>query len=213
MDRWTEVEMDETTRILACDDDPNVLRATTRVLRSAGYDVSEAITGESCLLAIQEKRPDMLLLDVMLPDLSGIEVCRRIKIDPNLRTIFVVMLSGLTEPDNQSEGLESGADGYIVKPVTSRELLARVTAMVRIIKAERERDRLICKLQDALANIKILHGLLPICASCKKVRDDKGYWNQLEVYILEHSEAEFTHGLCPDCTKRLYEDILEKDKH
>ncbi len=204
--------MGEMTRILVCDDDPIVLRATSRVLRSAGYDVSEALTGETCLQAIQEKRPDMLLLDVMLPDINGIEICKRIKADPNLRTIFVVLLSGLTESDRQAEGLESGADGYIGKPIASRELLARVDAMVRIIKAERERDKLIRELQDAMANIKILRGLLPICASCKKIRDDKGYWNQLETYILKHSEAEFTHGICPDCMQKLYSGVFEKEK-
>lgn len=65
---------------------------------------------------------------------------------------------------------------------------------------------LVRQLQDALANIKTLRGLLPICASCKKIRDDHGYWNQLETYIGAHSDAEFTHGLCPECARKLYPD-------
>jgi methyl-accepting chemotaxis protein len=74
----------------------------------------------------------------------------------------------------------------------------------RLKQVEEEREKLIQPLRDALAKIKRLHGMLPICTSCKKIRDDKGYWNQLEAYIEEHSEAEFTHGFCPDCMKKLY---------
>jgi len=81
----------------------------------------------------------------------------------------------------------------------------------RLKQVEEERGELIHTLRDALAKIKRLHGMLPICASCKKIRDDKGYWNQLEVYIEEHSEAEFTHGYCPDCVKKLYGAFLDED--
>ena len=78
-------------------------------------------------------------------------------------------------------------------------------------RIEEERRKLIHDLQDALTKIKRLRGLLPICASCKKIRDDKGYWNELEAYISEHSEAEITHGFCPDCMKKLYGVVLEED--
>jgi len=79
-------------------------------------------------------------------------------------------------------------------------------------KAEDEREKLIMELQEALANIKTLRGLIPICANCKKIRDDKGFWNQVEVYVSEHSEADFTHSICPECVKKLYGDLLrEKD--
>lgn len=78
-------------------------------------------------------------------------------------------------------------------------------------QAEEARSRLIIQLQDSLSEIKKLSGLLPICASCKKIRDDKGYWNQLETYISEHSEAEFSHGVCPDCLEKLYGDVLDEE--
>jgi HAMP domain-containing protein len=83
----------------------------------------------------------------------------------------------------------------------------------RLKQVEEERERLIHNLQDALGKIKRLHGMLPICASCKKIRDDKGYWNQLEAYIEEHSEAEFTHGVCPDCMKKLYGISSDEDEN
>ncbi len=77
-------------------------------------------------------------------------------------------------------------------------------------KQESERERLIAELQDALGKVKILSGMLPICASCKNIRDDKGYWSQIEAYIRDHSEAEFSHGICPDCARRIYPDIYRE---
>ena len=74
-------------------------------------------------------------------------------------------------------------------------------------RAEEEREKLIRELQTALLKVKTLSGFLPICASCKKIRDDKGYWNQIESYISEHSEAEFSHGICPECARRLYPEL------
>ncbi len=74
--------------------------------------------------------------------------------------------------------------------------------------AAAERERLITELQEALSNIKTLRGLIPICASCKKIRDDRGYWNQLEAYIGKHSDAKFSHGICPDCAKKLYPELF-----
>ena len=89
----------------------------------------------------------------------------------------------------------------------SGKIVGRMASFIDITKrkaVEADREQLIKKLQDALDKIKTLRGIIPICASCKKIRDDKGYWNQLENYIKEHSEADFSHGICPDCAKKLY---------
>jgi hypothetical protein len=77
-------------------------------------------------------------------------------------------------------------------------------------KIEEERERLILKLRDALSKVRTLSGMLPICASCKKIRNDKGYWEQIETYLRDRSEADFTHGICPDCAQRLYPKLHEK---
>jgi hypothetical protein len=73
-------------------------------------------------------------------------------------------------------------------------------------RAETDKERLIVQLQETLDKVKTLKGLIPICASCKKIRDDRGYWNQIEVYIREHSDADFSHGMCPECMKKWYPD-------
>lgn len=191
--------------ILVVEDDPVIRDATVRIVTRAGYEVIEAVNAAECFRQVCEKRPDMVLLDVVLPDLDGYEICRKIKSDPALSGVYVLLVSGIrTDSEEQSEGLECGADGYVARPVPNRELVARIGAMARIIRAERVRDALIRELKEALANIKVLKGLLPICCHCKKIRDDQGYWSQVEVYIHNHSEADFSHGICPDCVKELY---------
>ena len=200
--------MNQRIKVLVVDDDPDVLFATSRIVKSAGYEVFQASTGALSMKTAREIRPDIVLLDVVLPDVDGRKLCREIKSDPELKAIFVVLISGTkTSSHDQADGLDVGADGYIARPISNRELKARVDAMARIYMAERERDRLIVELKEALSKVKLLSGLLPICASCKKIRDDQGYWNQVEKYIGEHSDARFSHSICPECVKKLYPDL------
>jgi len=129
--------MKETTKILITDDDPDVLLLTTKLLRRAGYEVLEASTGRECLEVVRAQHPELVLLDVVLPDTTGIELCKQIKADEHLRDIFLILLSGVqTSSEYQADGLNVGADGYIIKPIANKELLARVQAMVRIKRAE-----------------------------------------------------------------------------
>ena len=123
--------------ILVVDDDARVRFSTLRVLQKAGYETLEAATGEEGLRLTREQRPGIVLLDVVLPDIDGLTVCRTIKDDPDLKSCYVILLSGQkTLSDEQTDGLEFGADGYIVRPVPNRELVARVRAMIRLRKAE-----------------------------------------------------------------------------
>ncbi len=212
--------MNEPARVLVTDDDPQILDLTATILRRAGYEVLEASTGKACLEAAKAHHPDIVLLDVVLPDGTGIDLCRQMKADEGLRGTFVILVSGVqVSSDYQADGLNVGADGYIVKPISNKELLARVQAMVRIKRAEdalrekeKEQQELILKLQEALAEIRTLKGFIPICASCKKVRDDEGYWNQLEAYISKHTDAVFSHGLCPECAEKYREELKELSK-
>ena len=205
-------------RILVADDDPDVLLLFSTLLEDEGYEVYEATTGKGCLDAAQSHHPYLVLLDVVLPDMTGVEVCRQIKTEPELRGTFVILVSGArVSSDHQAEGLDVGADGYMVKGVTNREFLARIQALVRIKRAEdalREREKeqrkLISELEKALAEIRTLKGLIPICASCKKIRDDEGFWHQLEVYIGKHTDAVFSHGICPECAEELYPEYCRK---
>ena len=152
--------------------------------------------------------------------MSGVTVCKRIKDDPELQDIFVILQSGVqVSSELQADGLDVGADGYIVKPVSNKELVARIQAMERIKRAEdalreheKQQAKLVAELREALAEIKTLKGFIPICAWCKKIRDDEGYWNQLEAYISAHTDAVFSHGLCPECAEKYMAEIRDRLK-
>lgn len=207
-------------KILVTDDDPDVLFLSSTVLKRAGHEIMQATTGRECLEMMHAHHPDLVLLDVMLPDMRGVEVCQQIKADPDFQSTFVILLSGVeVSPELQAKGLDSGAEGYMVKPIANKELVARVQAVERIKRVEdalrekeKEQEKLISQLQEALSEIKTLKGFIPICASCKKIRDDEGYWNQLEAYISEHTDAVFSHGICPECAEGFWTELRNKEK-
>ncbi|NTV75734.1 MAG: response regulator, partial [Holophaga sp.] len=174
-----------------------------------GYEVMEAENGLRALERVRDDLPDLVLLDVMMPDLDGLEVCRRLKADAAVREIPVIFLTARAELEDLQEGFRLGAVDYVTKPFRGGELLARVAIHVKLRQAlERERG-LRRSLEETLAQVKTLSGLLPICARCKKIRDDNGYWNQIEAFISAHSDADFTHGICPECSSALYPEMEE----
>jgi PAS domain S-box-containing protein len=129
----------------------------------------------------------------------------------------VVAIVDISKDDSQEFIVESKEGRSFVVEVSasnvtssSGELAGRMASFIDITKRkeiEADREKLIDKLQDALKKIKTLRGIIPICASCKKIRDDQGYWNKLESYIKEHSEADFSHGICPECIEKLYPEL------
>lgn len=153
---------------------------------------------------------DLILLDISMPLLDGLEACRLIKAVGRLRDVPIIMVTAMTDPAFLVSAFEAGAMDYITKPVRKVDLLARVGSALRLKgeidrrKANEETLRKTnAELGRALQEVKVLRGFIPICMSCKKIRDDKGFWQQLESYIQKHSEALFSHGVCPDCYKKL----------
>ncbi len=147
-------------RVLIVDDEPFLLHSTSRLLTDAGYQVVEAATGSEGLRLAREVRPDLILLDVILPDMDGMEVCRRIKADPALANTFVAMLSGRRiDSASQAEGLEEGANEYIVRPASERELVARVKAMLRIQHAEEMLRVQMHEVKERVKELDCLYGI------------------------------------------------------
>jgi len=134
-----------------------------------------------------------------MPEMDGFDVCRELKKNPATKDIPIIFLTAKSEIDDIVKGLRYGAADYVTKPFNSIELLARVKTHLDLKFAIDAQKDLVNKLSRALATVKLLSGLLPICSHCKKVRDDKGYWSQVEKYVSDHSEARFSHGICPDC--------------
>jgi response regulator RpfG family c-di-GMP phosphodiesterase/putative methionine-R-sulfoxide reductase with GAF domain len=156
--------MSTPAKILIVDDEAAILTTTRHVLESAGYEVFSAMNGKQALDLACQHKPDLVLMDIKLPDLSGLDLCRQIKADPALSGTFIVMISGsFTDSDSQAEGLESGADGYIARPISNRELRARIQAMLRIRAAEtslRKREAENRLLYQNMTELFALHELI-----------------------------------------------------
>ena len=198
-------------RILLVEDNEMNRDMLSRRLQRRGYEVIIAVDGELGVAMAQSESPDLILMDVLMPELDGVEACRQIKRRPHLCDIPIIMVTAKSDLSNLQAAFAAGANDYITKPVNSVELLARVASALALKREmdcrkarEGELRRSNDELQKALRDVKVLRGLIPICASCKKIRNDGGFWQQVEEYIGEHSEAEFSHGICQPCVKKLY---------
>ncbi len=152
---------------------------------------------------------DGVLLDLNLPDSRGIDTVSRFVEDA--AGVPIIVLTGTNDRQLATAAVKQGAQDYLIKGQINSALLERsVRYAIERFNILKEKEQLIIELQDALATIKTLRGCLPICSHCKKIRNDKGYWERLESYIHEHSEAEFTHSLCPECLEELYPELHQK---
>ncbi|MBF0508980.1 MAG: response regulator [Deltaproteobacteria bacterium] len=184
-------------RIMIVEDEAITARELAHELQELGYEiVSIVVSGEKAVRLAEENHPDLILMDIKLVgSMDGIEAAQEIK---NKSGVPVIFLTSWAEDEFLARAKVTEPFGYLLKPYNIRELRACIE--MALYRAEME------------AKVKKLSGLLPICASCKKIRDDQGYWQRIEKYIQEHSEALFTHGVCPDCVKKLYpEYYAEKD--
>ena len=199
----------EKQKILIVDDTPENIQILNEALRS-DYEICFALNGEDAIQNALAVKPDLILLDIMMPEMDGYEVCIALKENPALKDIPVIFITALEQADYETRGLELGAVDYVTKPFNPAIVRLRVHNHLEL---KRQRDALAARnedLREALSKIKTLSGLLPICSSCKKIRDDKGYWSQIEGYISDHSAAEFSHSICPDCAKKLYPDLCDE---
>lgn len=209
--------------ILIVDDSTDHYALLRSILTKAGHD--QILGAESAQTAFSMLNldgtqsatdVDLILMDVLMPKIDGVQACRRIKQQTHLRDIPIIMVTAKNDLENLHEAFTAGAMDYINKPVKSVELLARVASAITLKKEmdcrklrESELRRTNEELQQALREVKVLRGLIPICASCKKIRNDGGFWQQIEEYIGEHSEAEFSHGICQPCLKKLYPGVYQ----
>ena len=127
-----------------------------------------------------------------------------------LKTIYIIILTAKGNKEDIVEGLKNGADDFIIKPFNREELRARVTVGARVVELQEDLANRVEELENALSKVKVLQGLIPICSYCKKIRDDKNYWQQVEAYMGTHSEAKFSHSVCPDCYTDHIEPQLQK---
>jgi DNA-binding response OmpR family regulator len=195
-------------KILIAEDDSISRRLLEAALAKWGHEVVVTTNGVDAWAALQQPAaPAMLILDWVMPGLDGVEICRRLRAHDTLRSSYVILLTARTGKDELVQGLEAGADDYVAKPFDHAELRARVQVGERVIQLQTVLADRVRELEDALASVKTLQGLLPICCYCKKIRDDGNYWHRVENYIAANANVRFSHGICPDCEGKMKIDL------
>ncbi len=197
------------TKILVTDDSLVARTACSNQLNEAGYRVVFAQNGIEAVEAVKRESPELILMDVVMPEMNGVEACRRIKELESARDTPIIMVTSMADVETLQSAFEAGAVDYVTKPIEPVELMARIRSALRLkaeMDARKKREQELTKknqeLESALSEIKTLRGFIPICAWCKKIRNIEGYWEQMEHYIEQHSQATFSHSICKECAAK-----------
>ncbi len=183
--------------ILAVEDDILARKIICRSLRRLGHEVIEAADGEEAWALLQAGGIRVVVCDWMMPRLDGLELCRRIRAKIGAEYVYFILLTGNSaSDDNQRAAAEAGVDDFLTKPLDPQEMWMRLRVAERILRYATQ--------------VSQLETFLPICSYCKKIRDDKNYWQQIESYINKRTGTDFSHSVCPDCYQRVILPELEK---
>jgi DNA-binding response OmpR family regulator len=186
-------------KILAVEDDKLALTVLRRALVQLGHEVIEAKDGHEAWALLQREPVRVVVSDWEMPGADGLELCRRIRARLNAEYAYFILLTGHDASEaNQQNAMDAGVDDFLTKPLDLLELRMRLRTAERILRYTTQ--------------VRQLEELLPICSYCKKIRDDKNYWQQMEGYINERTGSEFSHSVCPDCYQRVIVPELEKLK-
>lgn len=206
--------VDESKRphVLIVDDVVDNVRLIHYALKEEPYSFGIAASVEELFIHLEKRIPTLILLDVMLPDGDGFEAARKILEREEWKDIPILFITARSEQEDILRGFQSGGVDYITKPFDNNEVRARVRTHIRL-RESIEKERLLNReLQAAIARIRKLEGIIPICSHCKKIRDDAGYWTQVEKYISEHTGVMFSHSLCPECAAKFFpQDVLSDE--
>lgn len=196
--------MDDRLKILVVEDNEDdfiIIRKHLRSVEGHVFDIWRATRLQEALAMMNDDAPDAVLLDLALPDSFGLQTFE--SLNEAYGKIPVVILTGNNDVELGLEAVKSGAQEFITKEHLSGRIL------VTILRHAVERQKLLLSLQDALEEVNILRGFIPICSHCKNIRDDEGFWQQIEQYISKHAGTRFSHGICPECMRIHYPDIAD----
>jgi sigma-B regulation protein RsbU (phosphoserine phosphatase) len=197
-------------KILVAEDDAVTRKILAVTLERLGWDVVSVTDGQAAWRVFEmmgKDAPELAVLDWMMPGLEGIEICRRLRATPGFEFVYVILLTSRAQKQDLSAGLAAGANDYIAKPFDPVELEARVRVGERMVNLQRSLADRVLELEEALGEVRALQGLLPICSYCKKVRNEANYWEQVDSYLVAHSDVKITHGICPNCLERMMKEL------
>jgi len=202
--------MNAALRVLIADDDPIARRFLERAVSRSGYEALVVATGDEAWRVLgAEDGPSVAVLDWMMPGLTGIEVCEKVRAAGLRIPPYLIVLTSRGASDDVVQALRAGADDHITKPFEIEELRARLAVGVRIVTLQRQLADRILALEEALAHVQQLQGLIPICAWCRQVRSDGDFWEQVESYLARRSGLQFSHAICPTCRARELQEFRE----
>jgi phosphoserine phosphatase RsbU/P len=202
-------------RVVIAEDDRVTGELLAQTLRRWHHDATLVGDGvQAWELLRTSDAPTLAILDWMMPGLDGPEVCRRVRGERPEANMYLLLVTARESRGDVVAGLDAGADDYVIKPFDPEELRARVAVGARVLGLQQKLAERVAELQTALSNVKQLRGLLPICSYCKRIRGDDQYWTQVEGYIAQHSDAQFSHGICPACYETISAELdsLGKDR-
>jgi DNA-binding response OmpR family regulator len=195
-------------KIVIADDDQIVRRILNATLRTWQHELITLKDGDEAWNFLKGvDAPCLAIVDWIMPGLDGTEVCRRVREQRPDEAIYLILLTAKTDKSHLVEGLAAGANDYIAKPFDEGELYARIRVGLRMLELQQKLADRIEELTQERAKVLELQKLIPICAYCKKIRDDQNYWQGLEHYLLEHAEIRFSHGICPCCMEKVLREI------
>lgn len=200
--------MEDQFKILMVDDNPTNAQLVKSNLQDE-YEVIIALNGYEAISSAKTNNPDLILLDVMMPEIDGFDVCKHLKTDPTFDNVPIIFLTALDSTVGETLGLDAGGIDYLSKPINFSllklrirnhlELKAKNDLVVEQLNLLEQQKR---ELEATLFRLKKLEGLIPICMYCKSMRNDENVWTRLEEYLDEHTDAQLSHGICPDCTQK-----------
>lgn len=198
-------------KILVAEDELVSRRLLQTLLAHWGHEVVTCVNGREALAQLQSDAPPSLaILDWLMPEIDGVNVCRQARERQDVERPYIIILTTRGRHEDIVEGLEAGADDYVIKPFNSAELRARIRVGARMLELQSGLSSRVQELEAALHRVKQLEGLLPMCSYCKKIRDDHGTWQRVEAYISARTDAQFSHGVCPDCYRQSVEPMLQE---
>ena len=234
--------------IFVIDDSPTEIALIKDYFKESDYRLFTFTNGFEAIKELQTNVPDIILTDVVMPEIDGFQICSLLKKLEKTRHVPIVIFTSLSDPAHILKGLYSGATNFIIKPFTREYLIAQIDTILNLaslhtittqdsyqveydglkytltpermqivnlllstfdmtVRKNRELEEANARLTKAHSEIETLQQLIPICARCKKIRNDKGYWEQVEFYIQQRTNSDFTHTLCPDCDRELYNNV------
>jgi sigma-B regulation protein RsbU (phosphoserine phosphatase) len=186
-------------KVLAVDDDRVTLMTIERMLIKFGYEPLLANNGSEALRVYLEHRPKILVTDWMMPEMEGPTVVKTIRAFAENEYTYIIMLTSRQDKDDMMAGMLAGVDEFITKPIDPDQFRARLRVGKRIMDLQDTLANRVKELEAERLHVKMLQGFLPICSYCKKIRDDENLWSQIEEYISDHQDVQFSHSICPDC--------------